>query len=69
MTDTSGKIAFSIKEAAKKANCCRDKIYSALNESQLRGHKFGRNTIILADDLETFLKSLPEYTPKSKTSA
>ena len=66
MTD---KAAFSIKEAAKKANCCRDKIYGAINAGQLKARKFGRNTIILADDLEAFLNNLPEYKPQPRTVA
>ena len=65
MTDTTSPMAFSIKEAAKRAGCCRDKIYGAINAGQLRARKLGRRTVILGQDLEEFLNNLPSIEPKS----
>ena len=65
MSDNMEKVAFSIDEAARRANICRDLIYRAINAGKLRARKNGRRTLILASDLETYLNNLPEYQPKS----
>lgn len=59
MSDTDQKMAFSVDEAARRADTCRDKIYGAINAGKLRARKNGRRTLILASDLEAYLKDLP----------
>lgn len=53
-------IALSIEEAAQQANCCRDKVYEAIRTGDLKAKKFGRRTLILRDDLENYLRRLPD---------
>jgi excisionase family DNA binding protein len=52
-------IAHSIQEATQLAGCGRTTLHHALKSGSLRGRKLGRRTIILADDLRDWLKSLP----------
>jgi len=65
VNDTNQKMAFSVDEAAQRADSCRDKIYGAINAGKLRARKNGRRTLILASDLEAYLNGLPVLAPKS----
>ena len=56
----SDAMAFSPDEAAAKSGIGRTRIFSAIKDGHLKARKFGRRTIILADDLRAFLESLPE---------
>jgi excisionase family DNA binding protein len=53
------RAALSIADAAREAGCGRDKIYTAIRSGQLIARKFGRRTIICADDFDRFLNELP----------
>jgi excisionase family DNA binding protein len=53
------KLALSVAEAAIHANLCRDLIYAAIRDGNLRARKAGRRTLILRADLEAFLQELP----------
>lgn len=53
------KLGYSPEEAAVVAGSGRTKIFHALKDGSLKGRKFGRRTIILADDLRAFLENLP----------
>lgn len=53
------KLAHSVDELAVLASCGRDKLYQAIREGQLRARKFGRRTLITAEDAHRFLDSLP----------
>jgi excisionase family DNA binding protein len=64
VTDTKQKTAYSVDEAARRADTCRDKIYGAINAGKLTARKNGRRTLILADDLDAYLKDLPVIEPK-----
>ena len=64
MADSNRKLAFSVEEAARCADSCRDKIYGAINTGKLRARKDGRRTVILAADLEAYLNNLPVLEPK-----
>lgn len=55
----SDKLAFSIAEAASHADVCRDYLYSAIRDGNLRARKAGRRTLILRADLEAYLAALP----------
>ena len=65
MTDSNHKMAFSVEEAARCADSCRDKIYGAINTGKLKARKDGRRTVILASDLEAYLNGLPVIEPKA----
>jgi len=59
MNDQIDKMAFSVDEAAVRANIGRDGIYQAIREKRLHAKKLGRRTLITADALRRFLDNLP----------
>jgi excisionase family DNA binding protein len=59
MSDVVEKLAFSIDEAAVRANIGRDGIYQAIREKRLDAKKVGRRTLIPADALRRFIENLP----------
>jgi excisionase family DNA binding protein len=54
-------IALTIAEAAELSATSKSTIYEALQSRHLVGKKLGRKTIILREDLEHFLTSLPKF--------
>lgn len=59
MSEMTNRIAYSVDEAATQSNLCRDKIYRAIREGNLRAVKAGRRTIIPAESLRQFIENLP----------
>jgi excisionase family DNA binding protein len=59
MTDAMERLAFSIDEAAVRANIGRDGIYQAIREKRLDARKAGRRTLIPAEALRRFIENLP----------
>ncbi len=57
------KLAYKIPEAVQVAPVGKTRLYEALNSGALRAHKQGAHTIIMRDDLEAWLRSLPDYKP------
>ena len=55
------QMSLSIEEAQAATGIGRTKLYQAINTGALRARKFGKRTIILRNDLETFLSSLEQY--------
>lgn len=55
------KLAYTIQEAAEAGAGGRSKIYEAINAGELKAKKRGARTVILADDLDQYLKSLPDF--------
>jgi excisionase family DNA binding protein len=53
------KLAYSVDEAALRANIGRDSIYKAIRNRSLEAKKAGRRTIITAEALRRFLDELP----------
>jgi excisionase family DNA binding protein len=54
-----GRAAYSISETLVLTGFGRDKLYQLINAGKLPARKSGRRTIILAADLQRFLKKLP----------
>lgn len=52
-------LAHSITDACAQSGIGRTAIYELINTGQLPARKRGRRTLILADDLQRCLKSLP----------
>lgn len=63
------KLAYSIEEVTEVAPLGRDKVYAAINAGKLKAKKEGRNTVILAEDLREYLRSLPDYEPQRLAAA
>jgi excisionase family DNA binding protein len=55
--------ALSVHEAAKSAGVGRTKVFEEIRSGRLVARKVGRRTIVMAEDLETWLKSLPKRMP------
>jgi excisionase family DNA binding protein len=49
----------SIAEASTMAGIGRTKIYQAIGSGELKARKYGKRTIILRQDLQSFLAALP----------
>jgi excisionase family DNA binding protein len=56
---TSSTTALSVVEVIGRLGLARDSVYKLINNGQLPAKKIGRRTVIVAADLETFLKDLP----------
>jgi excisionase family DNA binding protein len=56
----------SVFEACAVAGIGRTKLYEAISTGELLARKFGKRRIILRDDLQQFLTSLPIDAPFSK---
>ena len=56
--------AFYVDQAVAAGAGSRSVLYEAMRASLLKAKKQGRRTIILREDLEAYLKSLPDYAPK-----
>lgn len=50
---------FSIVQACETACIGRTALYEAINAGELIAHKRGKRTLILAEDLQRWIKSLP----------
>ena len=55
----SDKIAFSPDEAAHRAGVGRTLIFAEIRSGRLEAHKAGARTLITADALTAWIKSLP----------
>ena len=53
------RAAFSVEEVRSQTGFCRDTLYRLIRENKLIARKCGKRTVILAGDLDAFLKSLP----------
>ncbi|MBL8577716.1 MAG: helix-turn-helix domain-containing protein [Mesorhizobium sp.] len=53
------KLAVSIPEAVEMTGISRTSIYKLFSEKKLTPRKNGRSTLILVEDLERYVKSLP----------
>jgi excisionase family DNA binding protein len=56
---TSDCAAYTIPEVLTKIGIGRDKLYALIRSGELPARKLGRKTLVVASDLEAFLKSLP----------
>ena len=58
-TDIIQREGLSVAEACVVAGIGRTKIYEAISDGSLKARKFGKRTIILRSDLQSFLSGLP----------
>jgi excisionase family DNA binding protein len=60
--ETNPALAYTVEMAAKAATVGRTSIYEAINSGALKAKKIGRRTLILDEDLRSWLASLPSMT-------
>lgn len=53
--------SLTIAEASVATRLGRTKLYELINAGALRARKIGKRTIILREDLDSFLSDLPPY--------
>jgi hypothetical protein len=53
-------LAYTVEDFAASTGLGRTRLYAAIKAKQLRARKYGKRTIILAEDGREFLASLPE---------
>jgi excisionase family DNA binding protein len=63
-TTMDHSLAHTIAEASARSGIGRTAIYGLINTGQLPARKHGRRTLILAEDLQRCLQSLPSITVK-----
>jgi excisionase family DNA binding protein len=63
-----GKLAYGIKEVGRVINTGQSTVYEYIKEGKIRAVKHGRRTLILAEDLQRYLNSLPAI-PARRTDA
>ena len=61
------ELAVSIEEAARRAGVGRTTIYEAVNDGKLVIRKSGRRSLVLVDELQNWLSSLPRAEQKAST--
>ena len=54
-----GKLAYGIKEVGRAINAGQSTVYEYIKTGRIRAVKHGRRTLVLADDLQRYLSSLP----------
>jgi excisionase family DNA binding protein len=59
MDNTPSTAAFTVAQVMERLHIGRDTVYKAIRTGQLPAKKLGKRTLIVASDLEKFLKSLP----------
>ena len=57
--DGADSLALSVKEACKYSSIGRTTLYKLLKNGLITARKCGRRTIVLRDELDAALKSLP----------
>lgn len=60
------QLTYSINEASKVLSIGKTKLYKAINNGTLKARKYGKRTIILQKDIDSFLNNLDSYPIKSK---
>lgn len=58
------QFSLSINEVCTATGLGRTKVYEAINSGALKARKLGKRTIILADDLTSYLSGLEVYSPR-----
>jgi Helix-turn-helix domain len=60
------KLSVRVEEAVDLSGIGRTALYAAIRDGELVARKRGRSTVILLDDLQRYLNSLPTVQPSQK---
>lgn len=61
-------LAYDIKSVCRISGLGRTTVYEAIRSGALAARKYGRRTLILAADLESFLAGLPQAASRKKSA-
>lgn len=62
------QLSYSIQEVSDLVGIGRTRIYAAIKSGDLVAKKFGKRTLILKQDVETFLNNLEPLSKKKEAS-
>jgi excisionase family DNA binding protein len=62
------QLAFTVREASAKASIGRTLLYEHIRLGTLPARKLGHRTLILAEDLEKWLRELPQIRVRKDSS-
>jgi excisionase family DNA binding protein len=60
-------IELTIAEACAAARIGRTRVYEAIRAGELCARKHGKRTLILSEDLRSWLEAMPAIQPKTET--
>lgn len=63
------KLGLTIAETMRAVPIGRSSLYEEIAAGRLPAHKLGRRTLIMANDLQQWLDSLPRVKPSKKPEA
>ena len=66
---TESRLAYAVSEVATVAALGRSTVYAAIRRGELTARKSGRRTVVLAADLEAWLRALPPIKPTFASGA
>jgi excisionase family DNA binding protein len=55
------KSAYTVREILHEVGFSRSTLYLEIAKGRLKAHKIGKKTIFLAEDVRSYLESLPEW--------
>jgi excisionase family DNA binding protein len=59
LENATGKLAYNIQQVCELSGLCRATIYTAIRNGELKARKRGTRTLVLPDDLKSWLEGLP----------
>ena len=63
------KLAYTVREAIREIGISRTKFYREIADGKIKPRKIGKKTIILAEDIDSYLQSLPTMEASDATPA
>lgn len=60
MDKSTERLAYDTKDVARLIGCSVTTVFKQIREGRLAAKKMGNRTLILADDLNKFLRELPD---------
>ena len=68
-SSTDWRLGYSPDEIGQAGGPGKSEVYEALRSGELKAKKFGRRTIIPADEARRWIASLPDWTPAVSRAA
>jgi excisionase family DNA binding protein len=66
MVPDEQRLAFDLIEVARRTRCSVKTLSRHIGQGKLKARKLGRRTVVLADDLDRYLRDLPLATPRPR---